>query len=97
MKKNAGKSECIIPFLNTARKYGYIMWKKMYDKEILSFIGEKQSINLLIDGKLQKEKNIDWKRRRIGITYSLTRKIPLSMKKIKMKRKDIDTIIVTFQ
>jgi len=64
-----------LPFTKTGRKYGYIMWKKKNDEVIKNLFGDKKSIDLKFNSILQIKKNIDWKRRRIGITYKLTRSI----------------------
>ena len=69
----------ILPITNAARKYGYITWTKKYDAEVHKVLGEKINIDLIIGDKKLKQKTIDWKRRRIGITYSLTRNLPANL------------------
>ena len=75
-----------IPFGNIARKYGYITWRKRQDNEIKDFLGKKKFINLHYDNDVLNNKNIDWNRRRIPITYTVTRSVPQSAKMIKIQR-----------
>jgi|TARA_B100000315_G_C14157928_1_gene398706 hypothetical protein len=75
-----------LPFNNTAREYGYIMWRKKHDSEVKAFFGKKDFIDIHFDNAIQKKKRIDWHRRRIAITYTLTRSISGSATKIKIER-----------
>ena len=69
-------NKLLLPISNTGRKYGYITWIKKNDEEVKQFFNNLNTINLLINEGTPIKKRIDWKRRRIGITYSLTRDIP---------------------
>jgi hypothetical protein len=65
-----------IPITSTALKYGYITWRKKDDADVRKLFGEMDKIDLIIGKERQTEKRIDWARRRIGITYTLTRGLP---------------------
>jgi hypothetical protein len=71
--------ELILPITNAARNYGYITWTKKYDAEVHKILGEKIIIDLIVDTKKLTRKTIDWKRRRIGITYTITRNLPTKL------------------
>ena len=60
---------------NTGRKYGFITWKKCDDEQVQLMFGDKKEINIIVDKPISSKKLIDWKRRRIGITYTLTRNL----------------------
>lgn len=88
----------ILPLTRTGRKYGYIMWKKKQDVFIKELFRENTCVDLQVRGGLQKRKRIDWKRRRIGITYSLTRALDRSIAQIKVYQlKKPATFSVTFE
>jgi hypothetical protein len=76
----------ILPFTNTSREYGYIMWAKERDDEIKAFFCKNDFIDINFKNVIQKQKRVDWNKRRVAITYTLTRSIPTSSTKIKMKR-----------
>ena len=69
------KMKLIIPLTNSGRKYGYITWRKEYDEKIKALFGEKDHVDLKFDNSYQKNKAIDWKKRRIGITGTITRQL----------------------
>lgn len=75
--------EVILPLSNTGRKYGYITWRKAKDNEVKLIFGEIDYVDLQIGGLCQEKKRIDWRRRRVGITYTLTRNLPAKAKRIK--------------
>jgi hypothetical protein len=85
-----------LPFTKTARKYGYIAWRKHHDPMVKSIFDNKKFVDLVIEKKLHKKKSIDWKRRRIGITYSLTHSIPNSKQIISIVKDEKGKIAVTF-
>lgn len=66
-------NEIKLPITNTGRKYGYIAWHKKDDPQVRAFLGNNEYINLDVGDKKSTQKRIDWERRRIGITYTLTR------------------------
>jgi hypothetical protein len=74
----------ILPLINRARKWGYIIWKKTDEDNIKSLIGGKKNIEVLVNEKSIGNKSIDWKYRRIGITYTLTRALPKTVTKIEL-------------
>ena len=95
MSKSAGK-EVILPITNTGRKYGYIIWHKKRDKEIEALLGDKDSVSLQFEGALQIDKHIDWKKRRISITATVTRALPKSFKTVRLSRQG-KKILVSFK
>lgn len=86
-----------LPLTKTGRKYGYIMWKKRNDDEIKNLFDGKKSIDLKFTSILQKKKNIDWKRRRIGITYRLTRSIAKEFTCLKLYRIGDNLVKVAYE
>lgn len=68
-----------IPITIAGRKYGYIIWKKKDDWQIEKLFGEKTKINLYVGNDILERKIIDWKRRRVSITYTLTRNLPTTV------------------
>ena len=95
MSKSAGV-EVILPLTYTARKYGYITWHKKRDKEIKAILGDKGSVSLKFEDALQKNKNIDWKHRRVAITYTLTRALPKNIRRVRLSRQG-ETVSVYFE
>lgn len=85
-----------IPFTDTARKYGYIIWKKRHDDLIKQLIGARSSIDIKFKNKIQRKKYIDWNRRRIGITYTLTRQLPNYELLIRLQPMNRNCILVEF-
>jgi hypothetical protein len=86
-----------IPLLDRARKYGYIMWRKKNDFEMQSLLGHnKEKIEVLIDGSSIGVKNIDWKNRRIPITYSITRALPEETSSIALRVDSKKRLCVSF-
>jgi|ERR1043166_155913 hypothetical protein len=85
-----------IPLTNTGRKYGYITWRKKHDDDMLKVFGEKNTIDLQIGDVLQKQKTIDWKHRRIGITLSLTRRLSQKVQTIRLQRVNMHRVAVSF-
>ena len=83
------EKELCLPFTNTGKKYGYITWRKKHDEKVKEFLGQKKSINIVYCEKVKKNKNIDWEKRRIGITYSLTRGV--SSKKNTLKLSELNS------
>jgi len=79
-------NEIHLPLTNIGRKYGYITWKKKYDDQLKSFFGNAAHVNFQVGETVQKKKRIDWRKRRIGITYTLTRNLPESNNKIRLKK-----------
>jgi len=73
-----------LPFTKTGRKYGYITWRKKNDEKIKGLFDEAKSINILYGDNNYKNKSIDWDKRRIGITYSLTRAVSSKMDTIRI-------------
>ena len=68
--------EVVLPITNIGRKYGYITWRKRHDADVQAIIGEGRTVKLRIRRGKVTERTIDWKRRRIGITYTFTRRLP---------------------
>lgn len=74
-----------IPITERARKYGYVIWRKNQDSEVRALLGDAKSIDLCGDID-QRSKNVDWKQRRISITYKFTRGLPKSVKRFRLKK-----------
>ena len=89
--------EVSVPLSNTGRKYGYITWRKKRDEDVSAIFGKTDSIDLEVGGKLQKNKRIDWERRRIGITYTVTRNLPKSIRRIHLQKSINKKVIVYFK
>ncbi len=89
-------NELLLPLTNTGRKYGYIVWRKDQDRLVKAITGERDSIDLQIGDSLQRNKTIDWKQRRVGITYTLTRNLPKGINKIKLKKLNNRRLLVSF-
>jgi hypothetical protein len=88
-----------LPITNTGRKYGYITWKKTDDSvayDFFSYHPNKRNIYLRINDR-QIIGKIDWKRRRVWITYNLTRKIPAKNEFYLLSYIDERTIEIKFQ
>ncbi len=90
------KKSILLPFTNTARKYGYITWREEFDNCVRKLLGKRRSICLIHKGTVLKDRNIDWKKRRIGITYTLTRSAALRASKIKLIRIKNNTFRIVF-
>jgi hypothetical protein len=80
------QKKLIIPLTNTGRKYGYITWRKKYDENIKAIIGNSSYVNLIFNDSYQKRKAVDWKRRRIGITWTLTRNLSSKLSEIVIEK-----------
>lgn len=89
-------SEAILPFTETARKYGYITWHKKADSLVRETLGEKDVVDLEIEGTVQRRKHIDWEKRRIGITWTVTRRVSPNAKKIHLQRMSSTRVSVRF-
>jgi len=85
-----------LPFLGRGRKFGYIIWRKQYDFEMRLLMGQGKKIEVVINDRSQGIKNIDWKNRRIPITYTVTRNLSRSTSKILLKLDTKKRLIVTF-
>ena len=93
--ENTGE-EIVLPLTKTGRKYGYITWRKKEDEMITSLLKKIDRVNLQINNQLQESKRIDWNRRRIGITYSLTRNLGSKVGNISIKKLKKNTFLVKF-
>jgi hypothetical protein len=87
----------LLPLTKTARRYGYITWREKHDDEMHSILGSSNAVNLIIGDTLKREKAIDWKRRRIGITYTFTRSLPSDIKNIRLRKEARHSVTVTFE
>jgi hypothetical protein len=91
------RREISIPLTNAGRKYGYIIWHKEHDEDIRKVFGEKNAIDLQIGDVLQEQKTIDWKRRRISITVSLTRSLSQRVQTICLQPINMNRVSVSFK
>jgi len=87
----------LLSLSNTARKYGYVIWHKVDDEKMKSILGMREYINIKIGNVIQKNKHVDWKRRRLGITYTATRNIAARYRNIFVKYITDDLISITFK
>jgi len=84
-----------IPITNTARTYGYIIWRKKDDEQMEKLLSHRESVNLRIGDSFQK-KRVDRKGRRISIGYRLTRGLPKDLKLYRLVPNDSKDIVVSF-
>lgn len=91
------EEEIIIPISNTARKYGYIIWRKKDDPIIDAILGTGETVSIDINGQLQRQKRIDRRYRRVAITGRVTRSIPGEKKSMRIKRIGKNRISLTFE
>ena len=83
----AGRGDAVLlPLTKTARTYGYVVWHRRHDEAVKAVLGKRSKVDLTIAGQLHKGKSIDWKQRRIGITYTLTRSLPKGYKRVLVRR-----------
>jgi len=91
------QEKLIIPLSITGRKYGYITWRKKYDDNIKALIGNSSYVDLKFDNSYQKKKTIDWKQRRIGITWTLTRNLSKKVSNIVIEKQAGNSWKVSFK
>ena len=65
-----------IPLTNRARQYGYLFWPKKADPGIRSLFGDKETIEIVFNGRELGRKRIDWRYRRISVGPRNTRPLP---------------------
>lgn len=68
--------ELVLPFTETARKYGYVLWSKEHDAAVRELLGARNEVDLVLPGDVEQHKAVDWKHRRISVGYSVTRPLP---------------------
>jgi len=88
--------ELILPLSNTGRKYGYIMWAKSQEDSVRHLVGG-DTVTLLLPGGIEKTQHVDWKHRRISLSYSLTRNLPVTITTIELKADAPGRVEVTFR
>ena len=59
-----------------ARQYGYIIWNGKKGSDIQSLLGDREKVNVVLNGFNIGEKAVDWKYHRISIGYKFTRALP---------------------
>jgi len=89
--------ELKLPITERARKYGYIIWPKVMDRDIYGFLGEIEKAEIWFENSLLGEKNIDWKHRRISIGYTRTRTLPANVMNFVLKFDKKRTLKITCQ
>ena len=89
--------ELTIPFSDTGRKYGYIIWPRGQHEQLRSFLGAVDAVTLLLPGDVRKCQRIDWARRRISVGYSMTRALSLDTRTIHLKTLEPGCIAVSFR
>jgi hypothetical protein len=78
-----------------ARTYGYFIWQKHQDPEILTLVGGVTEIlNVHLGERFLGQKHIDWKYRRISLGYKHTRALPATAREFNAtKMKDGSLLI----
>ena len=85
-----------LPLLQRARKYGYVIWRKKNDFQMRKLLGEIDKIEVVINESSIGVKNIDWKNKRIPITYTITRSLPAGTSTITLIMDAQKKLIVKF-
>ena len=85
-----------LPLLERARKYGYVIWRKENDFQMSQLLGEMNKLEVVINESSIGVKNIDWKNKRIPITYTITRALPESISTITLRLDSTKRLIVNF-
>ena len=93
----AVQKELVIPLTDTGRKCGYITWRKKDDADVKSIFGNSSYINLVFDNSCQENKAVDWERRRIGITWTLTRNLSKKVSAIAIEKQTRNSWKVSFK
>lgn len=65
-----------ITITKSAKYFGYIIWSKQQNSQIVKLLNGVKKIRLFFNNIDLGEKNVDWKYHRISIGYRLTRGIP---------------------
>ena len=86
----------LIPITKTARKYGYIIWPKKNDEKIRELFNNNREVTLIIGNKTIKNR-IDYKKRRIGITYTISRSINVNIKHYEIVKKTAKKFLLNFK
>ena len=81
----------------TGRKYGFITWNKSNDDSVKLFFGKVKYVDIKVGNNIQRNKRIDWKKRRIGITYTLTRGLPKGANYFFLARNKKRDILLNFK
>ena len=89
--------QVVLPLSKTARLYGYITWRKRYDPKMRAVLGNRRTVDLHFADTTQKKKTIDWEKRRIGITYTLTRSLPKTVRTIRIRPVRRGQVTVIFE
>ena len=88
--------DIIIPITETARKYGYIIWKRKDEEQMTKLFNNKDKLTFLILGNSLTNK-VDYKRRRIAITYTISRSINKKYNFFKITKQDENTFLINFK
>ena len=80
-----------IPITARAREYGYVIWRKGQDEEMHALLTDAEVVDIC-GATDQTAKRVDWKQRRIGITYSFTRRLSKSAKCFRLRKAGKRTI-----
>ena len=86
-----------LPFTYAARTYGYITWRKRHEAMIRSVFDNRKFVDLVIENELHEKKRMDWRRRRVSISYSVTRSVRASKQTITIEKNQRGTISVDFE
>ncbi|GEM_PF-1301844 len=55
-----------------ARQYGYVIWPKRRDPNLRELLGERERIDVVLNGRSLGERRVDWKYRRISVGPTAT-------------------------
>ncbi len=73
-----------IAISESARRWGYLKWKKKQGEEMEIFLKGRKEVRLIFNGADHGIKRVDWQYRRISIGYRWTRMIPEQKKIFKI-------------
>jgi len=78
-------ADLALPLTATGRKYGYIMWSKNHEPDLRALVGPEDYVTLVLPSGMEKRQHVDWKHRRISLSYSFTRALPEAIQTIHLK------------
>lgn len=86
----------LLPLTSTGRKYGYIMWSKAQEEDLRRLVVA-DTVTLVLPGGIEKRQHVDWKHRRISLSYTFTRALPPSVGTIELQADSQGRVQVTFR
>jgi len=81
-----------------ARTYGYFIWLKRQEPEIVKLVGgEMKIIKVILGEQFLGQKHIDWKYRRISLGYKHTRALPPTAKEFNATKKKDGSLLIQWK